>query len=258
MRILHIRARAYVQQCGLETIYRRLSMSLERKWTAPDWRNPLAYGDVTSWGGRRWAWEFLRRNEDYQRISVLRGPANVQLDRGRKFGRAKLRPYWADYSKEEERNDVWLLDQVITAHGWEGFDSKPQTSLTSTEITVKFDLSVVMASGEAAVNYLIDRIKRIVDDEIKYRWGEEGFPAEPTRRPSTSDLFLYLRLIDAGRTSSLELAPFLYPEYCTPQGKADPILVRNGAPNISKHRSKAKKMVGGGYLSLVPTTKLAN
>lgn len=227
-------------------------MLLEPKWTAPDWRDPLAYGDITLWSGRRWAWEFLRRNEDYQEIGGARGPANAQLDRGRRFGRVKIRPYWADYSKEEECNDVWLLDRVIAAHGWEGFDSRPQTALASTEMTVKFDLSVVMSSGEVGLNNLLDKIKKIVDNEIKYRWGEDSFPAKPTRRPSTSDLFLYLRLTDAGRTSSLELAPFLYPEYCTPRGEADPILVKNGAPNISRHRSKAKKMVGRGYLSLVP------
>jgi len=232
-------------------------MSLESKWTAPDWRDALAYGDVTLWGGRRWAWEFLRRNLDYQKIGGARGPANFQLERGREFGRAKIRPYWADYSNEEERDDVWLLDQVIAAHGWEGFDAKPQTPLTSTEMAVKFDLAVVMASGEAALNYLIDKIKKVVNDEIKERWHEDGFPAEPTRRPSTSDLFLYLRLIDAGRASALKLAPYLYPEYCTPKGEADPILVRNGASNITRHRSKAKKMVRGGYLILVPVTEPA-
>jgi len=232
-------------------------MSLEPKWTAPDWRDPLAYGDVTLWSGRRWAWEFLRRNKDYQGVSGAPVPAKVQSDRGRRFGRAKIRLYWADYGSEEERNDVWLLDQVIAAHGWEGFDSRPQTPLTSTEMAVKFDLSLVMASGEAAVNDLIAKIKKIVDDEIKDRWGEDGFPANPTRRPSTSDLFLYLRLIDAGRTSSLKLAPFLYPEYCTPRGEADPILVKNGSSNISRHRSKAKKMIGGGYLSLIPVSEPA-
>jgi hypothetical protein len=34
----------------------------------PDWRNASAYPDLKNAGGQQWAWEFLRRNPEYQRL----------------------------------------------------------------------------------------------------------------------------------------------------------------------------------------------
>lgn len=34
------------------------------EWGLPDWRDPAAYGDVTSWKTYRWRWEFYRRRAD--------------------------------------------------------------------------------------------------------------------------------------------------------------------------------------------------
>lgn len=223
-----------------------------KKWQAPDWKNPKAYGDTTSWSDRRWAWEFLRRNEDYQRIGIVGGPPAAQLNKGRKFGRAKVRPYWSEYSKAEEGTDVWLFDRVIAEHGWDGFDTRPQTPLAATEMVIKLDLSIVMASGEAALNILMDKIKKTVIAEMKDRWGEDGFPESPVRQPKENDLFQYLRLVDAGGASASELAPFLYGQYCTPSGEADPLLITMGASHISRQRSAARRMVKEGYLRLVP------
>lgn len=229
-----------------------LKMSRTKKWQAPDWRYKESYGDVDAWSYRRWAWEFLRRNAEYQKLGPMGGMSSVHLNLARKFGRVKIRPYWSEYDNKEEMAGVWLVDQVIAAHGWEGWDSKPQTPLNSTEISIKFDLSVVMASGEIALNVLMAKIKAIVTEEMEYRWDEDDFPEKLIRRPKKSDLLLYLQLIDAGKASSLELAPFLYPQYCTPSGLADPLLVTGGAHNISRQRSKAKKLVEREYLCLVP------
>lgn len=222
-----------------------------KKWQAPDWKDSGAYGDVTLWSDRRWAWEFLRRNEEYQRIGIVGGPPAIQLDKGRKFGRAKIRPYWSEYSKAEEGKDVWLFDRVVAEHGWDGFDSRPQTPLAATEMVIKLDLSIVMASGEAALNILMEKIKETVVAEMDDRWGEKGFPQNPGRRPKDDDLFQYLRLIDAGDASAAELAPFLYRQYCTPSG-VDDLLITSGASHISRQRSAARKMVKEGYLRLVP------
>jgi hypothetical protein len=226
--------------------------SQAKKWHAPDWKDSEAYGDVASWSDRRWAWEFLRRNAAYQDIRTVGGPPSVQLKVGREFGRAKVRPYWSEYSTEEERDDVWLFDRVIVEQGWDGFDTKPQTPLATTEIAIKLDLFVAMSSGEAARNILVEKIKLLLDEQMADRWGEDGFPDRATRRPSNSELFQYLRLVDAGNTSALELAPFLYPEYCTASKIADRVLVTCGASNISRQRNRAKMMVNGGYLCLVP------
>lgn len=34
------------------------------EWGIPDWRDPLAYGEVSKWSVNRWRWEFYRRRED--------------------------------------------------------------------------------------------------------------------------------------------------------------------------------------------------
>jgi hypothetical protein len=33
-------------------------------WGLPDWRDPVAYGDVARWDFNRWRWEFSRRRDD--------------------------------------------------------------------------------------------------------------------------------------------------------------------------------------------------
>jgi hypothetical protein len=35
-------------------------------WGIPDWRDPSAYGETTSWSKSRWRWEFTRRRKDYR------------------------------------------------------------------------------------------------------------------------------------------------------------------------------------------------
>ncbi|WP_370662026.1 transcriptional regulator domain-containing protein [Massilia timonae] len=231
------------------------SISRGERWHAPDWRDPEAYGDVKSWSYRRWAWEFLRRNTEYQQLKGFVGPPNFHLERGRKFGRARVRPYWRDYDQAEEGDDVWLVDQITYAQGWDGWNTLSPTPLASTEMWIKFDLALVMRSGEVALNVLMAKIKGAVQSEMANCWREPNFPDAPLRRPSTEELFQYLRLTDAGKTRSRELAPFLYREYCTPEGIADPVLVTAGASHISRQRSKARAIVEREYLCLVPITE---
>lgn len=227
-------------------------ISQTNSWQAPDWKDSAAYEGVDSWSNRRWAWEFLRRNTEYQKLAMTEDGRGIDRSLAGRFGRSKVRPYWLDYDETEEQDDVWIVDQVIAAHNWGGWDSKPQTRLTSTEMAIKFDLSILMASGDIALNILMGKIKQLVSDEMENRWGQDKFPKKSLRRPSKRDLKLYLRLIDAGKASALELTPYLYPEYCSPPGFAEPHLVTNGAHNISRQKAKAKKMVEREYLCLVP------
>lgn len=37
---------------------------LLNEWGIPDWRDKMAYGEVTTWTFERWRWEFYRRRED--------------------------------------------------------------------------------------------------------------------------------------------------------------------------------------------------
>jgi hypothetical protein len=134
---------------------------MTKKWNAPDWRYPSAYGDPTNWTDRRWAWEFLRRNANYQNIASFIGPAKLQQSVGRRFGRIKLRPYWVEYGVEEESSNVWLVDRIVVEHGWEGGDSKPQSPLADTEIGLKIDLAIIMESGESALNILMKKSRQL-------------------------------------------------------------------------------------------------
>jgi hypothetical protein len=40
----------------------------------PDWRNASPYPDLKNTGGQQWAWEFLRRNPEYQRLRARLKP----------------------------------------------------------------------------------------------------------------------------------------------------------------------------------------
>ena len=231
-------------------------VSQGEKWHRPEWRDAEAYGDVRSWSYRRWAWEFLRRNAKYQQLGGLAGPPHIHLERGRQFGRARIRPYWMDYDAAEEGDDVWLVDQIAYAQGWNGWDTKAPTSLAPTEMWIKFDLALVMESGEVALNVLMAKIKREVGKHMDACWGEPGFPDAPLRRPSIEELLQYLRLTDAGKVSAKELAPFLYRDYCNSEGLADPLLVTAGASHISRQRSRARAIVDREYLCLVPITEV--
>jgi hypothetical protein len=48
---------------------------------APDWRSPSAYAYLDQLDPSGLAWEFLRRNPDYQRKyrTVIRNPARAEL-----------------------------------------------------------------------------------------------------------------------------------------------------------------------------------
>ncbi|TIS53194.1 MAG: hypothetical protein E5W91_32030 [Mesorhizobium sp.] len=41
--------------------------SIPTDWGLPDWRDPIAYGNVSVWSYYRWRWEFTRRRDDIRR-----------------------------------------------------------------------------------------------------------------------------------------------------------------------------------------------
>jgi len=48
------------------------------EWGIPDWRDPLAYGDVKGWTFKRWRWEFFRRRDDLRAYFDARAQATYE------------------------------------------------------------------------------------------------------------------------------------------------------------------------------------
>jgi len=75
---------------------RTLDYPDELSWL-PDWRDASQYPPVEGTSGTRWAWEFLRRNPEYQKAYselthvstyiVIRGPVSHSIVEGQWEGR---------------------------------------------------------------------------------------------------------------------------------------------------------------------------
>lgn len=231
----------------------RGSQLQNEKWKAPDWRVSESYGDTLSWSNRRWAWEFLRRNPAYQAINRFEGwPPHLQLQHGQPFGRKKIRAYWRDFDNSEEEPGVWLLDQVDVTHGWDDWGTSKQRELRETEISLTFDLAVLARSGEAGMTSLMNRLRAVVSAQLQEHGDAAKFPVTLARRPSIAELFLYLRIFDAGATRAADLIPHLYPQYCQSPGVPSPDAHITAASVVSRNRKKARELVESEYLCLVP------
>ncbi|MBK5119193.1 hypothetical protein IQ288_04790 [Burkholderia sp. R-69980] len=261
----------------LDGIYRKIKVRQR-----PMWNDEGSYPPgLENWSHRRWAWEFLRRNPDYQEAcrSVDREPAWLEsyqagnAGRGRgsqgmlaarqrnaelagRFGRCELKWFGEEYRDEEDKQRLWLAETVTQIKGSRPSGSEIRMELENGQVAMIFDLNRCLESGQAAKSSMLAHARKILDQELDTYVGKPSTESRAkTNRYRRNKLFLWLRLYDAveyAKVERSEVAEVLYrhlldvPAVDRQQGKTD------ASKRLSADLKRAKEMVEYDYRGLVP------
>lgn len=174
----------------------------------PDWRDPRAYPNPASAPPRRWAWEFLRRNTDYQRYARIAAEIMSRNSSGTwdnddfqdywaicfNFGLSRYCPDPSQHYKDFEdlhQNVRFDADELIKVQHYSpnGHPRLPMWPSNVNEVTIKFDLNMPIetqiADAKRTLQWQADYLGQI--RKIK----PYAKRARPDKYP------LYLRALDA-------------------------------------------------------------
>lgn len=238
-----------VEQAGGESV-------LPKK--RPDWKNKVSYGSTSDWSYRHWAWEFLRRNPEYQERSerLKDGMSNFQKKLAREFGRCNLKPFREPYG-DDDASRLWLAETIDqTAGKIPGQSSVPKFELRPGYAILMVDLTQTTKAGRAALTSLLSHAKELLAIELdKY---EKTLPqSQRTKTPKVrrDKLFIWLRIYDAIEYSKVaedDVIRELYPHLFM-GGHESPDSGWESARKMFRYQLKrAREMVKHDYLTLVP------
>jgi hypothetical protein len=224
-----------------------------------DWRDASAYpGELADlpWMSE-WAWEFLRRNPEYQAgfdqmlrsvANADRGPGNALCDRfhvqpAPPDPRGPW-PAWAVFS------DAWTADSVppwavdLVADDWAGERARHGRDLD--RVAFVFDLRWPLETQ-------LERVRlELLDAREQRRAGplSDVFPLEPKRPrkvPHGGELARYLRILDAAAAgvTLADMVPVLLPT------DANPAPDYPAAKKLRGNLKAARALCGGGYFELL-------
>lgn len=213
----------------------------------PEWRDETSYPDYTTWSYSQWAWEFLRRNEQFQKECYLveGGSAAEQLPVAKCFGLQAFKHFREPFSVREVPQWLSVLPGILTRATGKDTTLKERV-IPQGQVVMTFYLDEMLnnrptldAQVYNAGFYLNDCLREYA--EIRGRQ-----PRSP--RPQIAKLFGYLRVWDAvnyaGVTDNNEIAAILYP------GQIGVASHYTGVGKVRDNRPAAEKMVASGYLEL--------
>lgn len=233
----------------------------------PDWRDANAHSLSGEWTGRRWAWEFLRRNPNYQAVSGKSMPGLAA-----EFGVALMKPHQEDYTSEMESSGFWAVERLrFFRSGTVNSLSRP---LAASELALVFDLEHINKMGQAAIHVMLAKCKQALEEELlrvtvgrsirgpKIR---EQF-VEPGRLRVKGvngyRLLHLLRLLDATQknASDHEIIATLYPQYAHALNSeiASSHELAMAREKMSEDKKTAFGIMESGYLELIPRDYIQN
>jgi hypothetical protein len=229
----------------------------------PDWDNIESYVfNPKELSYRQYAWEFLRRNPDFQNESknaLMLGSNREREKVAAKYGLRDLVSHLHDY-KPGEPELVWLAETIceppITYR-------KGKTSvvhqLRQGEVAIVFDLDATVSSGPAAIDAFLWYARGLLMEE-RVRYMSTLSAGERTIRVKTpsirkSKLFTWLRTYDAVEhmgVAQKEVARVLYPADFVPAQYTQKTKGSAAQKRVSDDLKRAKSLVENEYLGLVP------
>jgi hypothetical protein len=236
----------------------------------PKWNEPESYTlDPKVDCYRTFAWEFLRRNLDYQRESEVALSSGSLLQKAAvatKFGLSELVPYTSAY--EPGRTFLWLAETICEPPVAPFKEKRAFTmpALRKGEVALIFDLDATVSAGPAAIAaYLYNARTILLAERDKYL---KSLPDDQSRtirvvspKIRKVKLFPWLRTYDAivhERASLEEVARVLYPDDFIPDKftkKTRELTARN---RVLSDLERANSLVKDEYLALVPLDYLQN
>lgn len=228
----------------------------------PDWDDIESYGfDPKALSYRQYAWEFLRRNSDFQNESqsaLLRGSNREREKVAAKYGLRDLVSHFHDYEPGKPEL-VWLAETICEppiVH------RKGKTSLVHQlrqgEVAIVFDLDATVSSGPAAIDAFLWYARGLLMEE-RARYISTLPKGERTVRAKTpsirkSKLFTWLRTYDAVEhmgVAQKEVARVLYPADFVPAEYTQKTKELAAQKRVSDDLKRAKSLVDNEYLALV-------
>ncbi|KAB8054762.1 transcriptional regulator domain-containing protein [Janthinobacterium lividum] len=230
----------------------------------PNWEESGSYAfDPKKLSYRGYAWEFLRRNPNFQNESdqALLSSSQRECEQvATKYGLRDLVPSTHIYHPGKPEL-VWLAETIcepLFAH------RKGQKNVIHTqrpgEVALIFDLDATVSSGPAAIDaFLWDARRMLMAERMRFI---ETLPEDETRpvrvkSPSIrkSKLFDWLRTYDAVEymgISQKDVARVLYPDDFVPDKFTKKTRELAAQKRVSDDRKRAMSLVDNEYLALVP------
>jgi hypothetical protein len=238
----------------------KLTPASPPKIDRPVWTKPSSYLGVCDWSYRQWAWEFLRRNEEFEeatRRGRVRLP-KVKAAIAAKFGRVSYKPYDEEYTRSDDDGRHWLPETVLTKLAWHDdvSEARPFADLRLGQVALVFDLSQTLRGGVTALNSLLDHARELLLNELEvYGQNFKEREVPRVRRIPRSSLFRLLRLHDAvvhSHASEELVLKELYRSHFRTYESATASELLRASKTMKRELRKAKMYVGGDYLALVP------
>lgn len=229
----------------------------------PEWDDIDSYGfDPRALSYRQYAWEFLRRNPNFQIESTNAFDLGSDREREKvaaKYGLRDLVSHLHDYEPGKPEL-VWLAETICEppiVHQ----KGRPSVvhQLRQGEVAIVFDLDATVSSGPAAIDaFLWFARGLLVDERARYI---SSLPAETrnirakTPRIRKSKLFTWLRAYDGVEHMGVpqkEVARVLYPADFVPAQYTQKTRELAAQKRVSDDLKRARSLVDNEYLALVP------
>ena len=159
----------------------------------PDWTKPESYPKTPeAWSYRVWAWEFLRRNPEFQRQcdELAEASAGAKQRMARSWGVSEFKPYKEGY--HGPHGCLWLSEAFREYEAAEDGDKEYRVVLKQHEVALVFDLNHVTTAGLSALDVQLEVARDILMDYMQ-KFGLK--PVDVRIKPS--GLFDALRVYDA-------------------------------------------------------------
>jgi len=140
-------------------------------WLRPSGKNISDYQDWDKWGKRKWAWQFLRRNEDFQRV-CLACPANDPLAETKIAETYRLRRFKHFAQEYPTGKKAKFATGIHSIPKRKEFEKRNQngsglekitTVLFPSEVLIKFQLAPTRLAQGTSLDNQITRARRRLD-----------------------------------------------------------------------------------------------
>lgn len=217
----------------------------KQKKKRPDGTDVERYAGLEKWSYRRWAWEFLRRNEHFQaacKRANSAGSDDEKIKVAAEFGLKRYKPYTESFSKGTGKP----LFAAGSISSWsqidceEGEDRKVRVSLDGGQVLVRFDLASSLADAQ-----ILEKQIRLAEIRLKKRlksYESKKKKEAQVRRHKVGTFGQYLRLLDsqAAGKSQLESGLLVAPKKARRlQSKLETVGKEDFAPAINKRIHRA-------------------
>lgn len=229
----------------------------------PNWDDIDSYNfDPKELSYREYAWEFLRRNPDFQNESKKALELGSERERQQvatKYGLRDLVSHLEAYELGKPEL-VWLAETICEPPivYQKGRPSRVH-QLRQGEVGLVFDLDATVATGPAAIDAFLWYARSLLMAE-RVQYISTLSPGERTIRAKTpsirkSKLFTWLRTYDAVEhmgVSQKEVAKTLYPADFLPEKYTQRTRELAAQKRVSDDIKRARSLVENEYLALVP------